>query len=47
LQVDLSELATMRSEYCKMPQRNHKRKVQPQRNGRKVQRNTKPQQRTK
>ncbi|MBO5890544.1 MAG: DUF4290 domain-containing protein [Alistipes sp.] len=48
LEVDLSELASMRSEYCKMPQRNHKRKAQPQRNGRnKVQRNTKTQQRTK
>ena len=47
LVVDLSELASMRSEYCKMPQRNHKRKNMPQqRNGKKMQRNTKPQQRT-
>lgn len=48
IEVDLSGLVTLRSEYCKQPQRNHKRKgVTQQRNGRKMQRNTKPQQRTK
>jgi hypothetical protein len=49
LVVDMSQLLTMRSEYCKQPQRNnHKRKGVPQRNnGRKQQRNAKQHQRTK
>lgn len=49
IEVDLSALSALRSEYCKQPQRNHKRKSAPQQrnNGRKVQRNAKPQQRTK
>jgi hypothetical protein len=46
--VDMTELFTMRSEYCKQPQRNHKRKGAVQRNnGRKPQRNAKQHQRTK
>ena len=46
--VDMSELFSMRSEYCKQPQRNHKRKGAVQRNnGRKQQRSAKPHQRTK
>ena len=46
--VDMTELFTMRSEYCKQPQRNHKRKGTVQRNnGRKTQRNAKQHQRTK
>ena len=49
LVVDMSQLLTMRSEYCKQPQRNnHKRKGMPQRNnGRKQQRGAKQHQRTK
>lgn len=46
--VDMSELFSMRSEYCRQPQRNHKRKGAAQRNnGRKQQRGAKQHQRTK
>lgn len=48
ISVDMSELFAMRSEYCKQPQRNHKRKGVVQRNnGRKQQRSAKQHQRTK
>jgi hypothetical protein len=49
IEVDLAELLTMRSEYYKQPQRNHKHKGTQHKNnnGRKPQRNMKTQQRTK
>jgi hypothetical protein len=48
IEVDMTELFAMRNEYCKQPQRNHKRKGAVQRNnGRKQQRNAKQHQRTK
>lgn len=49
IEVDLADLLTMRSEYYKQPQRNHKHKGTQHKNnnGRKPQRNMKTQQRTK